>query len=491
MPSFLKNPAFLLALTLSLVTSLFIGHTAWVQGEMDELSSHYYQMGEVNYRVLYEIERLEKLAVDMETGRRGYLLTGDRIFLEPYYTAEKELSQCFSALYDTVDRKSPAFQELEEIRVNITSWIDLAGVPEASPGQKAGQSRLSPADPPERLNEEKEKALMDNLRRGIGQFKQIIEADRQDRLNRMQSLHRSVVGEIYLSAGVAVLSVIFLGIFLFREIRLIENKNTVLAKQERRLQAAVDGLQAAYRLKSEFLANVSHELRTPLNAVIGFARVLQNRYYGPLTEKQSSYVNYILTGGEHLLNLINDILDLSKTEAGKFELNLTDVSLPELFQNCLLMVREKAGHHRIDLSWEVAEDTAIVKADERKLKQIIYNLLSNAVKFTPDGGKIALIARAAGGGAGPKAERHVLIGVSDTGIGIPRTDWKRIFEPFTQMEGGLDGKYEGTGLGLALVKRFVELHGGRVWVESGGKGKGSTFYFTLPDGQRREGGAEG
>ena len=489
MPDFLKKPAFLLALTMSLVIALFIGHTAWLQVEINELNSHYYQIGEISYRLLYEIESLENLSVDMETGRRGYLLTGDRDFLEPYYSAKKGVSQCFSDLYATVDGKSPAFQKLEEIRVAITAWIDLAGEPEIVLRQNTDHGRLSLADP-QRLNEEKAKEIMDGLRRDIGQFKRIIEAERQDRLARMRSVHQRVVSQIYFSVSAAILVIIFLGILLFREIRLIENKNMLLAEQERRLQVAVGETQAASRLKSEFLANMSHELRTPLNAVIGFAQVLQKQYYGPLTEKQSAYVDYILTGGRHLLGLINDILDLSKIEAGKMDLNLTNLSLPEVFQNCLLMVREKAGRRRIELSWKVAEDVLKVTADERKLKQIICNLLFNAVKFTAEGGKISLSARMAGDSAGPEAERHVEISVSDTGIGIPRADQKRIFKPFTQLEGGLNGKYEGTGLGLALVKSFVELHGGRVWVQSAGEGKGSTFYFTLP-AEQNKGGAEG
>lgn len=490
MPNSLKKPAFLLALTMSLVIALFIGHTAWLQVEINELSSHYYQIGEISYRVLYQIERLEKLSVDMETGRRGYLLTGDRDFLEPYYSAKKGVSQCFSDLYATVGKESPAFQKLEEIRVDITAWIDLAGDPEIVLRQNTDHGRLSLADPHERLNEEKGKEIMDGLRRDIGQFKRIIEAERQDRLDRMRSVHQRVVSQIYFSVSAAMLMIIFLGILLFREIRLIESKNMLLAEKKRRLQVAFGETQAASRLKSKFLANMSHELRTPLNAVIGFAQVLQKQYYGPLTEKQSSYVEYILNAGRHLLGLINDILDLSKIEAGKMDLNLTNLSLPEVFQNCLLMVREKAGRRRIELSWKVAEDILKVTADERKLKQIIYNLLSNAVKFTADGGKIGLSARMADDSAGPEAERHVEISVSDTGIGIPRADLEIIFEPFTQLESGLNGKYEGTGLGLALVKSFVDLHGGRVWVKSAGEGKGSTFYFTLPAGQNK-GGAEG
>ena len=232
-------------------------------------------------------------------------------------------------------------------------------------------------------------------------------------------------------------------------------------------------LETVTRHKSEFLANMSHELRTPLNAIIGFSDVLleKEKMAGGLNEKQEEYVEDILGSGRHLLSLINDILDLSKVEAGRMELELTTFDLQMLLEDTLMLVRERASRHGIQLTLDVHTPVGELTADERKVKQILLNLLSNAVKFTPDGGKISVrTGRSAG---------LVEISVSDTGIGIPREDQQRIFEEFRQTKRKDPQVDEGTGLGLTLAKRFVELHGGRIWLESE-VGRGSTFTFTLP-----------
>ncbi len=229
-------------------------------------------------------------------------------------------------------------------------------------------------------------------------------------------------------------------------------------------------LETASRHKSEFLANMSHELRTPLNAVIGFSGVLSEHIFGELNEKQDEYVRDILSSGEHLLELINDILDLSKVEAGKMELELDPFSLAEALEGSLAMFRERAVRNTIGLSLQATSDLGIVEADERKVKQIVFNLLSNAVKFTPPGGQVAIEAS--------RTEHEVRVSVRDTGIGIPAEEHEHIFQEFAQAS-GRPRDQEGTGLGLALARRFVELHGGRIWVESE-PGLGSTFTFTLP-----------
>ena len=225
-------------------------------------------------------------------------------------------------------------------------------------------------------------------------------------------------------------------------------------------------LEAASRHKSEFLASMSHELRTPLNAIIGFSEVLREEMFGPLNERQADYLNDILTSGRHLLSLINDILDLSKIEAGKMELELSTFALPAVLEGGLTMIRERATGHGISLGLDVAPAVGEISGDERKVKQVVFNLLSNAVKFTPDGGRIDLSARVSNG--------EVEVAVSDTGIGIAPEDQERVFEEFQQA-----GQREGSGLGLALGRRFVELHGGQLKVESE-PGVGSTFRFTLP-----------
>jgi len=229
-------------------------------------------------------------------------------------------------------------------------------------------------------------------------------------------------------------------------------------------------LEVASQHKSEFLANMSHELRTPLNAVIGFSEVLADRMFGDLNEKQEEYLKDIHDSGQHLLSLINDILDLSKIEAGRMELELTDFHLPAALDNALTLVRERAGRHGIALHMTVDERLEQVRADERKFRQVVLNLLSNAIKFTPEGGRIEVRA-------GP-VDGSVEVSVSDTGVGIAPEDQEAIFEEFRQV-GTAAKKVEGTGLGLALSRKFIELHGGRIWVKSQ-VGAGSTFTFTLP-----------
>ena len=231
-------------------------------------------------------------------------------------------------------------------------------------------------------------------------------------------------------------------------------------------------LEVADRHKSEFLANMSHELRTPLNAIIGFSEVLVERMFGELNEKQDEYLRDIFSSGRHLLSLINDILDLSKIEAGRMELEVTRFDLPAAIDNALTLVRGRAANHGIALAAEVDPRLGEFSGDERKLKQVLLNLLSNAVKFTPEGGRVEVRAAPADGG--------VEIAVHDTGIGIVPEDQEAIFEEFRQVGTDYAKKREGTGLGLALTKRFVELHGGTIRVESE-PGQGSTFTFTLPE----------
>ena len=229
-------------------------------------------------------------------------------------------------------------------------------------------------------------------------------------------------------------------------------------------------LETASRHKSEFLANMSHELRTPLNAIIGFSEVLSERMFGDINEKQAEYLRDILESGQHLLSLINDILDLSKIEAGRMELEPADFDLPSAIDNTLSLVRERAHRRGITLDRTLDERLGMIHADERKVKQVLLNLLSNALKFTPEGGRIHVRADVHQGDAE--------ISVTDTGIGISPEDQAAVFEEFRQV-GAAAKKVEGTGLGLAISRKFIELHGGSIRVESQ-SGKGSTFTFTLP-----------
>jgi signal transduction histidine kinase len=242
------------------------------------------------------------------------------------------------------------------------------------------------------------------------------------------------------------------------------------ARLFRELEVANRELQAASQHKSEFLANMSHELRTPLNAVIGFSEVLAEGMFGELNDKQEEYARDIHASGQHLLSLINDILDLSKIEAGRMELELTEFHLPTAIGNALILVRERAGRRGLAVQARIDERLGRIQADERKIRQVVLNLLSNAIKFTPGGGRIEVEAR-------PR-ENAVEIAVTDTGIGIAAEDQEAVFEEFRQV-GRSDKRAEGTGLGLTLCRKFIELHGGKIWVNST-VGRGSTFTFTIP-----------
>jgi len=252
--------------------------------------------------------------------------------------------------------------------------------------------------------------------------------------------------------------------------RKVEDRTRELQQALTELSRKGRQLEVASKHKSEFLANMSHELRTPLNAIIGFSQVLRQSLFGPINEKQEEYLDDILSSGNHLLSLINDVLDLSKVEAGQVELEVASFSLREALERGVVMVREPATKDGVRLSLELAPGVDLVEGDERRLRQVIFNLLSNAVKFTPEGGEVVV--------ATASRDHEVLISVTDTGPGIRVEDHERIFEEFHQTDVGVQQR-EGTGLGLALSKRLVELHGGRIWVESE-PGKGSTFVFTLP-----------
>jgi len=253
--------------------------------------------------------------------------------------------------------------------------------------------------------------------------------------------------------------------------RKVKERTQELEVVNQKLQESNLELQRANSLKSEFLANMSHELRTPLNAVIGFSELLLDATAGVLTGEQKDYVADILSSGRHLLELINEILDLSKIEAGKMKLSVEDFEIEPVIEEAMALLRVEAGRKHIELVSEVEEASIEARADRGKVRQVLNNLLSNAVKFTPPGGRVTLRAS--------RQEDRVTVSVIDTGIGIKEEDQDRIFQAFTQVDGSYARRYQGTGLGLTLVKKFVEMQGGRVTLTSR-FGEGSDFSFTLP-----------
>ena len=251
----------------------------------------------------------------------------------------------------------------------------------------------------------------------------------------------------------------------------------VNARLYRELETQSRELEIASNHKSEFLASMSHELRTPLNAVIGFSEVLLERMFGEINERQEEYLRDIWNSGRHLLELLNEILDLSKVEAGRMTLDPSIFSVPSALEYTLAMVRERAAAHGITITVEIADDVGEIEADELRFKQVVLNLLSNAVKFTPDGGSVSVRAH--------RRDTELVVTVTDTGIGVPPEDQEKIFESFQQGGRG-PAREEGTGLGLTLCRRIVGLFGGRMWLEST-VGEGSTFGFAIPAASRTVG----
>lgn len=299
-----------------------------------------------------------------------------------------------------------------------------------------------------------------------GDFTQKVEIDSRDEMGELgQSVNQ-------MSESLAIQSKELEG-----QVLELEQLNQDLQSRERELQLINKKLQTANRLKSEFLATMSHELRTPLNSIIGFSELLEEGTHGSLNEKQTKYVGNIVVSSRHLLQLINDVLDLAKVESGTIEVHPETLSLPGAMEMVRNVVEPLAAKKDISLDVVFNDDVEVISADPARFKQILYNLLSNAIKFTPAGGNVTIEVAHNNG--------YVEISVSDTGIGISKKDQELIFSEFLQVEGSYARKYEGTGLGLALTKKLVELHGGRIWVTSS-PGMGSRFTFSMPGNGGRD-----
>jgi len=260
--------------------------------------------------------------------------------------------------------------------------------------------------------------------------------------------------------------------------QLNENLERRVEQRTEELKIARDQADVANRAKSDFVANLSHELRTPLTSITGFSEALQEKYFGKLNKKQADYVKYIQDNSQHMLSLINQIVDLEKIEAGKTEIEISNVRIKKLLENSLSMIEDKAAEHHITLDCQLASeiDELEIHADEPKLQQVVINLLSNAVMFTPDGGRIIVRAKV--------ADKQLIVEVEDTGVGIAPENQEKVFDDFFQVKSESKDKTPGLGLGLGLSRRLVEMHGGKVWVESEGEGRGSRFIFTIPSSER-------
>jgi signal transduction histidine kinase len=441
--------------------------------------------------------------VGVVAGCMGFTLLLIRIFVADISDAEARLNRLFSKTKEALDRQTATAEILKVISSSPTDVhpvfdaitehaARLFGRKGALRLVEAGMLRRTaiPEGNPRGFYGEEELPIDRNSLAGIAALErrpvQIADTHESD--------HRCYMGDqaqeltyralacaplIRKDAVVGVLSVsstapgslteeqmALLATFADQAVIAIENARLFNEIQEKSAQ-----LEIANKHKSDFLANMSHELRTPLNAVIGFSEVMIDKLFGELNEKQLEYQKDIHASGKHLLSLINDILDLSKIEAGRMELELSTFDLPSALSNAVTLIRERAQRHGIALGIDIDERLRQIHADERKVKQILLNLLSNAVKFTPDGGRVDVSARL----DTPQVE----IAVKDTGVGISVEDQVSLFEEFKQLGKDSNRKAEGTGLGLALTKRLVELHGGRILVDSA-PGRGSTFRVTLP-----------
>jgi PAS domain S-box-containing protein len=293
-----------------------------------------------------------------------------------------------------------------------------------------------------------------------------------DRVEQFDYCLPSAGSEVWFNAKVSPLKDVYHG---FAGVTIVARDITDRKRTEDKLRLATQAADAASRAKSELLAGMSHELRTPLTAIIGYAEILLYEYFGAVNERQKQQLDVILQCSRHLLDLINDILDISKIESGKTELELGAVRLSTLIEHTLVLLKETASRRKIHIDNHTPPDLAAVDlaADARRIKQVVFNLLSNALKFTPEGGNIEV--------ALGRQDGSLSVSVTDNGIGIPAGELERIFDAFYQVKGrASSSKAQGSGLGLSLARQIVELHGGRIWAESDGEGRGSRLTFTLP-----------
>jgi|GEM_PF-3231851 len=422
--------------------------------------------------IINRIHTVHEHLIGMESSLRGYLLTSDASFLEPFSAGDAPIREAIASLEVQVNAEPGLALRLRGLTTHYEDWVGDA--------RRSIAARMSGKPFDVRRSSTIDKTKMDALLADVAWFNGI-QSERRDAIidNSEYSVRFEILGVVLMTllavaaVGYAVRRVLHLTQVQQRaeieQLRLAEAREraTFLEEENRRIQTAD-------QMKSEFVTNMSHELRTPLTAMIGFAEILRDEKAGPLTAKQRQYVDYVLSGGRHLVELIGDVLDLAKVEAGRIEVTLVEVHLPGIVRDTADALRELASQKGIDLHIDVSRGPARVLTDPKRLRQILYNYISNAVKFTPAGGHVEIVAEAEG-------DEGFRVAVSDDGLGIPAEDMASLFEKFSRLEAGPEPGQAGTGLGLALSKRIAEALGGTTGVWSV-RGQGSTFFATFPNG---------
>jgi len=477
--------------SLAILILLFCAHMIFQQRKFVYLSRAFFKEKEIARRLTRDVKTLSSL---LEVSS---IITSQQKLSEILKTITNEIQFCFDADHSSImllDRRS------KMLKTEVTSGKGSEIVKDAMiPMEKSISGQVFKSGKPLLLNGEVDPAefpgtpeknrritsamcvLLKIHGKNIGVMNvSLVDRDRsfsETDLNLMNIFANNVAVGIY-------------------NANLYQQTRSFNVQLEKKVKERTKELVAANKAKNDFMGSMSHELRTPLNAIIGFSQVLLDQHFGDLNEKQGEYARDIFDSGKHLHSLINDILDFSKMDAGRIGLELAPVNTKDLLDDSINMIRSKTKDHRIKLAAHISEELSNleIQADERKLKQVMFNLLSNTVKFTPKGGEVSVEADLISEfgvriselkeeekqSAIQNRKSKIEICVADTGIGIAPEDQEKIFEPFCQLSETLVDKTPGTGMGLTLAKLLVEMHGGKIWVESEGEGKGSRFSFTLP-----------